>query len=62
MYKEDQYCATIDLIKLYIEGNGGVRGRPKLTRVEVTKRNLIICRLNEAMYSDRKKWRKNKFR
>ena len=41
---------------IHIEGNARGRGRPKLTWVEIIKKDLVWCGLTDIMTLDRVEW------
>ena len=43
---------------IHIEGNAKGRGRPKLTWVEIIKKDLVWCGLIDIMTLDRVEWQK----
>ena len=43
---------------IHIEGNARGRGGPKLTRVEIIKKDFVWCGLTDIMALDRVEWRK----
>ena len=42
---------------IHIEGNDRGRGRPKLTWIEIIKKDLVWCSLTDIMALDRVEWR-----
>ena len=42
---------------IHIEGNARERGRPKLTWIEIIKKDLVWCGLTDIMALDRVEWR-----
>ena len=45
------------LCSIHIEGNARGRERPKLTWIEIIKKDLVWCGLTDIMALDRVEWR-----